>query len=538
MRNHIKLAISNIINHGDTDIFPFPFENHTFFDEPKKILDLLLEYHNNFDEYLNRYPPGYVNSLIPAGYNGFRWATQIDPVWNAYFLAAVLSVAAEIEKARIPKNNEVVFSYRYKPNRSTGDLFDRNFTWLRFMQRSHELCDSYDYVVICDISEFYPRIGHHRIENALKHVDEKSDIPYRIMEFLQNFTNTRSHGLPIGGPASRILAELTLNQIDRLLKSQGIEFVRYADDYHLFAQDQNSAYRNLIFLSEKLFLNQGLALQKSKTRIVTAKEFLATSPMHIHDGNSDDSDDDIETVSLPNSLLRFSIAFDPYSQTADKDYETLKNELSKFDILGLLRSELQKTKVHAALSRKLIQAVRFLDDEVRDEAIESILNNSEMLYPIYSSILILLDKIFDDLSEGTQNLVVETLREMIDVDSTIMRVDIHLAFAIRVLSHKRDDTTQGLLERLYEERGSEIVRRDIILTMARWENWYWLSDLRNGFRGLSEPEKRAFVVASYKLRDEGRHWRNHIKQVLTPFETVIRSWAAEKCNNANWVIPL
>ena len=406
------------------------------------------------------------------------------------------------------------------------------------MRRSHVLCESYGYVVICDISEFYPRVGHHRIENALRHIDEKSETPHRIIEFLKNFTNTRSHGLPIGGPASRILSELTLNQIDRLLKNQGIEFVRFSDDYHLFAPDRNSAYRNLIFLSEKLFINQGLSLQKSKTRIVTASEFLATSPIQGFDDNSDNLNADEEEILPQTSLLRFSIAFDPYSQTAEKDYELLKEELRKFDILGLLRSELQKSKIHAALSRKIIQAVRYLDGGVRDEAIDSILQSSEILYPIYSSILILLDKVFDELSENTQNHIVETLRDMIDEDSTIMRVDIHLAFAVRVLSHNRDDITQGLLERLYQSRGSEIIRRDIILTMARWENWYWLSDLKNRFRGLSEPEKRAFVVASYKLRDEGRHWRDHIKQELTPFETLIRSWAAEKCSQANWIIPL
>ena len=534
MRNSIKLALQNIVKHGDTDIFPFPFENHVFFDDRKKISALLLKYHKHFEEYLSLYPPRHFDSLAPAGYNGFRWVTQLDPIWNAYFLACVLAIADKIENKRIAKNDEVVFSYRLAPDLASGDLFDREYNWTRFMRRSLSLSELYEYVVICDISEFYPRIGHHRLENALKHLGDRSDIPHRIMEFLKNFSNTRSFGLPIGGPAARILSELTLDQIDRLLKLQGIEFVRYADDYHLFANDKNHAYQQLVFLSEKLYMNQGLSLQKSKTRIVTTSEFNATSPIKV----DEEANDDIEGILPPRSLFGFPISFDPYSPTATDDYERLKSELARFDIMGLLRSELQKSRIHAALSRRIVQAVRFLDEGVRDDAVRSILGNAEILYPIFSSVLILLEKIFDELSEDTQNYTVQTIRQLIADKSAIMGVDIHLSFAIRVLAHKGDETTQALLQQVYDGRTSPLIRRDIILAMAKWGEWHWLSDLRNRFRELSDPEKRAFVVASYTLQDEGSHWRKHVKKELSPFDELIRQWAGRKSQARNWEIPL
>lgn len=442
----------------------------------------------------------------------------------------------------MPKSQNVVFSYRYAPDFDTGDLFDRDYTWANFMTRSLELSNDYEYVVICDIAEFYPRVNHHRLENALRHVDAKTDIPHRIMTFLANFTNTRSLGLPIGGPASRILSELTLNQIDRLLISSGIQFVRYADDYHLFAKDKNDAYQRLIFLSEKLFDNQALSLQKSKTRIVSSAEFRSTSPLQVDDtgvaAEHDVDEADVEEILPPRSLFRFSIAFDPYSKTADEDYGRLKEQLKRFDIMGLLKSELQKTRIHAALSRKIVQAVRYLDDDIRDDAVRSILDNSEILYPIFSSVLILLDQIFDDLSAETQDFVVERIRDSITENSAIMRVDLHVAFAVRVLAHKGDEQTQGLLQALYQDRASPLIRRDVILALARWREWYWLSDLRNRFRGLSGPERRAFLVGSYTLRDEGRHWRDHMRDELTPFEGLIRDWAASKAENDSWEIPL
>jgi hypothetical protein len=80
------------------------------------------------------------------------------------------------------------------------------------------------------------------------------------MKFLNHFSNANSFGLPIGGPAARILSELTINQIDRLLLSTGVKFTRFADDYHIFAASRDDAYRHLNFLSEKLYTNQGLSL--------------------------------------------------------------------------------------------------------------------------------------------------------------------------------------------------------------------------------------------------------------------------------------
>jgi hypothetical protein len=56
-REAVKFAVENIIKHGDTDIFPFPFENYAFFDDKEKIIDLILKYNENFEEYLRDFPP-------------------------------------------------------------------------------------------------------------------------------------------------------------------------------------------------------------------------------------------------------------------------------------------------------------------------------------------------------------------------------------------------------------------------------------------------------------------------------------------------
>jgi len=541
-----RLAIQNIVKHGDTDIFPFPFENHAFFDKREEVIDLVVEYDEHFEEYLARFSPLNVSSLTPVTYTGFRWATQIDPIWNAHFLSCVLALSAKIEAARVPKAENVVFSYRSQANIDTGDLFDRGYGWFQFMERSVELSNEFEFVVACDISEFYPRLGHHRLENALKQIAGDTPYPRRIMQFLGNYSNTRSFGLPIGGPAARILSEVTINQIDRLLIGNGIRFTRFADDYHLFAESKEDAYRHLVFLSEKLFDNQGLSLQKAKTRIMTSGEFRATNPLKPQLDPDGTADDLRSPDPGPKELLRFSLWFDPYSKTAKEDYERLRSEIRRFDIIKLLKDELAKSRIHTALAKKVVAAIRYLEDQPegdaerspKDEAVLSILENCDVMYPIFSSVLLMIDEVFEELSAKAKGEVISGIQKLIKERSHVFRVDVHLAFAIRVLSHSNRPENQALLQQIYDERTSPIVRRDILLVFARWGEWYWLSDIRNRFRELSGPERRAFVVASYILKDEGSHWRNHIDKELNPFEAFVLGWAKEKANKLGWVIPL
>jgi Reverse transcriptase (RNA-dependent DNA polymerase) len=530
-RSAAARAALNIVRHGDTDIFPLPFESHSFFDKFDQFVDLIVDYDNDFDNRIINFPPTNVNSLVPVSYYGFRWGTQLDPIWNAHFLSCVLAIADQIEEARIPKEQKCVFSYRYLPNDQTGDLFDREFGWRLFMEKSAELSSDFEFVVACDISEFYPRLGHHRIENALKQVAGGTPYPGRIMSFLSNFSNTRSFGLPIGGPGARILSEITLNQIDRLLVNNGNVFTRFADDFHLFAKSREDAYRATIFLSEKLFDNQGLSLQKSKTRIMTTAEFRATNPLRQREEQEELDKDGEEAAAAHKStskLLRFSLRFDPYSPTAETDYEELRDQIRQFDIISLLKQELTKSRVHIALSRKLISAIRYLEGRTRDDAVLSIINNSDVLYPIFSSALVMIDKLFPELERTTQKSVIQHLSNLIKDESHVLRVDVVLCFAIRVLQHENTAETQILLQQLYQSRTSALVRRDIILVMANWNEWYWLSDLKNRFRELSAPEKRAFIVSSYSLKDEGKHWRDHIKKELNPFERFVLEWATER----------
>jgi hypothetical protein len=530
MEKHFQAAIDNITHLGDTDVLPFPIENQIFFDKRNDAVQLLKDIHLDLRAALQATPPVNESMLTSVGYTGFRWATQIDPLWNAYFLALIISLGDKIESVRLPIDREIVFSYRFKPDEESPAMFDKNIGWAQFQDRSLRLAQEFRTVLACDISDFYPRIYHHRLENALKKAAPGSDSIWRIMLLLNNFSKDVSYGLPVGGPGARLLSELLLNRVDRLLASSGVVFCRFADDYRIFSQNEEDAYRHLLFLSEKLLENEGLLLQKSKTKVMSSEEFIATSEF----GEGDPADTQEEAESR--QFLRLKIHYDQYSQTAVEDYEELRSELARFDVVKMLAREVRKSRIQQTLTRKLISALKFVDPPIRQGAIVTLLDNLQILYPVFPSIALLLKSCLGDLDEDTRKSVFSKLRELVQEHSYIVMVPANLAYTVRLLAFDTSEEADEILVRIYEEANSIGVRRDVILALARKNADYWISDRRKYFSTLSEWEKRAILISSYILEDEGSHWRK--KLVLTPLQRLSVEWASEKKDSGAWEIPV
>jgi len=525
MRDSFRIAVDNIATFGDTDVFPFPIESHVFHDKPEEAVVLLETIHADFDNFFRRYPPVNESTLSLVSYTGFRWVTQIDPIWNAYLLGLVISVADAIEAARIAPQRQTIFSYRYSHDSVTSQIFQIG-SWELFLQRCSELSKQHGYVLACDISDFYSRIYHHRLENALRNLGP-GDTPSRIMTLLQRFSNNTSYGLPIGGPAARLLSELLLNRTDHLLQTKGLIFCRYSDDYRVFANSVEDAYNAFRVLSEDLLRNEGLTLQKSKTRVMTAAEFQRSAEL---------VEDTLEEQQA-HAFLRLSLKYDPYSPTAAEDYETLKAAVSQFDITGMLSAELGKTRVHTALTRRLVQAIRFLPQPARDAAVLTLVANLDHLAPVFSSVVRVVRDLFGELDSDSQRRAVQHVRDLIASGTYLASIQLNIAYLLRVLAQDRNEENEILTEAVFRD-ASPFVQHDIILIMAKWEAIYWTSDQKNYFASMHPWLRRAFLIASYTLGDEGRHWRQSVRDELSPFDLLVRDWASERFQLANWSIPI
>ncbi len=197
------------------------------------------------------------------------------------------------------------------------------------------------YVILCDISDFYSRIYHHRVDNALKWLNAKSDIVRRIVDVLQIFSGTSflwatSWWTGISSP----FAEISLNSVDKLLRGEGIRFCRFVDDYRIVCASREEAYQRLIFLSGKAIQRRKLSLQKTKTRILTAKEFMDESKLLIKFDQAEE-----ENVTEEEKLLRLCLStLTAYSDTRVDDYEKLKAQVSQVDIAGNSWQGVRKNK--------------------------------------------------------------------------------------------------------------------------------------------------------------------------------------------------
>lgn len=514
------LAVRNIASQGETDVFPRGFEGQVFNDEPAAVTQLLESIHREFRDRLSASPPSAERALAAVGYTGFRWATLIDPIWNAYLLAITLEAAPAIESERRRYVDDRVFSYRYAPDPATGRLFAED-GWRRFQEASLRALDESPLVLVTDIADFYPRVYHHRLKNQLQRLLPDSDTPFRIDKILDALADGYSFGLPVGGPAARILAEAAITPVDRLMASNGLKFHRYADDYHVYVDSRDEAYGALTRISEVL-RPEGLSLQKSKTHVMTAAELRR----RIDFDASIESDAANGPISTETSqFLRLTLHYDPYSPTANDDYERLRQDVIKFDILGMLAAEIKKSQIHVGLTRRLLRALKFLDGPMRFRAVLSLVQNLDILTPVIPSVMLSVADILTSFDQDDRERIVSVIQERIERNDHLFSVNINMAFALRVLVHHYTPKGEQTITKLFRNM-DHFVRRDIILLLAEWGATHWLSEQRSSYSTFTPTEKRAFLLASYKLGDEGSHWRD--RQEFVGFDKTVRDWMSAR----------
>jgi len=529
LKSSFRLAIRNIVNFGDTDIFPFPYETRMFDDMEEELIASLLETHNNFENKLLEAPPLNINCCATLGYTGYRWATQIDPYWNAYFLGLVIYISHKIEVTRL--NKSFVYSYRFKPSGEKASLFEEQISWRSFQEDCLNYFDennSTNFVLVCDIADFYPRIYHHPLENALDRINPQKEISSKIKKLIQTFSGTNSYGLPVGCPASRILAELALDSIDHLLCLHKISFKRYVDDFVIFCDTKESAHSVLTFLSRKLMENEGLTLQKHKTNIMSKEEFLAITKAKLH-GIDEDEDSPMKA-----RFMKLPIRYDPYSANAEEQYTNIKNSLKDFDLLGMLSNELQKSRINQPFTKQLIRAFSATDDSILSSSYQIICNSINELYPIFTTLIQVAISNWERFDDEAKANIKNSIIKLIETDSFILKTELNVAYIVRLISREDSMENQIILTELYKKNlDSVLVVCIITQAMAKCNVHYWLSDLKRAFSTMNSAQRRLFIICSYLLGDEGHHWKEHNKNNFNFIENLYRDWGAKRKQSNN-----
>ncbi len=212
-------------------------------------------------------------ALIIKDQISFRECAWLDPFDAVKYLATTYLLFEKIEAARIPKSEGVVHSHRLSDQ--ANEIFDSNYGYDSFRAKSSELSRQRvgKWKIITDISNFFDRIGNHTLENHLLSIRCDEKYVSLIREILLLFARSRrSYGIPVGSDASRILSEAILLNVDRKLTELGIVFIRYVDDFRIFAESRAEAIKAVETLTN-LLSDEGLHLNSKKTDIYQIPEY-------------------------------------------------------------------------------------------------------------------------------------------------------------------------------------------------------------------------------------------------------------------------
>lgn len=211
--------------------------------------------------------------MVPKDEHTLRRVAWIDPFDLIKFLAVSLLLFPEIEAARAHKTLGIIHSHRRSD--AVGTVFDPDFGYNSFRVASSQLSQQRmgEWKVVTDISNFFDRIGNHPLENHLLECGCSEQMTTLLREILFQWSgDRRSFGVPVGSDASRIVSEAALLAVDRQLQDQNVSYVRYVDDFRIFASTRAEAYDVVRLLSE-LLAEEGLTLNNRKTSIFQIQDF-------------------------------------------------------------------------------------------------------------------------------------------------------------------------------------------------------------------------------------------------------------------------
>ena len=511
-------ALAHILLKGDTDIFPKAFE----FNAISHNWDEIRNYLRN-EDILTWTSKPLRRCLSPKRRYGFRVATQLDPLDSLIFAALVYEVGADIETRRLSSSeddDQSVLSCRFAP-KSSGEIFDSSVGFRSFQNRAIKIAErgEYSYVVSTDIADFFPRLYHHRVEGALSSATNRQNHVIALSSLLSQWNQTQSYGIPVGPAPARLIAEIAIDDVDKILRSEGIAFARYMDDYRLFAESPTQAYKYLVTLANTLYKNHGLTLQQEKTSILPAEKFIEQF------GETTESQ---EVASLSESFHQFLAAAginDPYREI---DYENLcaeqRQQIDAMNLEVLLKDHLAQPELDYSMVRFLLGRLGQLDNT---SCVDSILTNLDNTFTVFPQVIQYFGRL-KSLTNNQQHSIGQHALDILD-DSPIFQLDFHRTWLFSLFSEGAEWGHSESLVSLYTRFQDNFSRRKLALAIGESDQHYWFRTNKDDVFEMGGWLRRAFLAGSSCLpNDERKHWFNFLKPRLDLLEKSVIDWARSK----------
>jgi len=166
------------------------------------------------------------------------------------------------------ERNFAAHSYGFRPGRGCKDALRRV---------DYLLKQGYQWIVDADLKSYFDTIPFGPLLERVKEQVADGAVLTLIEAYLHQgilesmrFWEPEA-GTPQGAVISPLLSNIYLNPLDHLLAREGIEMVRYADDFVIMCRSEAEAQRALAVV-QRWTARAGLTLHPEKTRIVDAAQ--------------------------------------------------------------------------------------------------------------------------------------------------------------------------------------------------------------------------------------------------------------------------
>lgn len=507
----LEWALKHALEFGDTDIFPVPFEFKAIKHDWNNIVSWLQEV--NVLEWTTR---PFRRCLTPKNRFGFRISTQLDPIDYLIYTALVFEIGEDIERRRVELNQNIVHSYRFNPDQN-GRFFDdtKNYGTFSNAAREQVATGEFTHVIIADISDFFAKLYSHRLENALRSATTKTNHALALINIMSQWNERFSYGIPIGPSASNLLSEIAIDDVDRILLSEGKRYVRYSDDFRIFCTSYRDAHETLALLAHDLFENHGLTLQQSKTKIITVDQF---NEIYLRDFEHNE----LDTLSERFYEIISQIGLDsPYESIDFDDLDSsIQEEIVNLNLEGILREQIASEEIDIPITKFILRRLAQLEYNV----VELILENVEKFYPVFKDVIKYISSL-NELEEWERHYLGERLLNLMP-DSVVSHLEFHRQW---ILSIFIDDTEWNNIDRfveLYNRLEDPYSRRKIILSLGRANQEHWFRAKKRYLFDFNPWIRRAIIAGGSCLpTDERKHWYQSLEPRLDPLEKAVLKWA-------------
>ncbi len=509
----IEWAIEHLVRHSDTDIFPKAFEFEAISYCGDEVIKTLSK--QDICQWQTR---PFRRCLVPKQRYGFRIVTQLDPLDMLFYLALMLETGEQIEKSRLPASRKIAYSNRFALDNTRYLVFDRDIGYPEFQKHNCNLAEKYGYVVLADIADFYPRIYLHRLENALSSATKTLPTHAKaIIQLIKGWNQNISYGIPVGNNPSRLIAELVIDDVDRILSAENVVFTRYVDDYRIFCDTQREAYQCFARLANVLYETHGLTLQSQKTKILTADEF-------VNEVLETEERKEIKALAEDFGKILGKLGLDnPYESI---DYDKLPTEFQEqiygLNLEGLLEKQLEAEAIDISTTRFLLNRLGQLK---RTAPLWKLIRETDKLYPVFTEVIRYLARLTDSISSDSRIKIGEYLLDQLK-DSIISHLEFHRMQIMSLFAGSNKWGNAHKLPGFYSVASDNWFRRTSLLAIGKAGQHYWLRSKKSEMEQMSIWEKRAFLyAASCFPKGEKDNYYRAVKPRLDNLEKYVVTWA-------------